>query len=127
MKSVTLNNSRSVSRAGAVVVTLLSLMVSNETTRAENWPQWRGPKNNGISNETNTPTKWSKTENVAWRLPMPGPAGATPAVWGERIFLTSVDKGSGDLLLLCVGTDGKEKWRHVMASGNKDVRGDEGN
>ncbi len=127
MRSVTLFNSRLVRWFGAVVVALVGLAVSINTVRSENWPQWRGPKNNGISNETNTPTKWSKTENVAWRLPMPGPAGATPAVWGERIFLTSVDKGSGDLLLLCVGTDGKEKWRQVMASGNKDVRGDEGN
>lgn len=127
MKSVTLFNSWLARWTGAVVVALVGLSVSINTARAENWPQWRGPKNNGISNETNTPTKWSKTENVAWRLPMPGPAGATPAVWGERIFLTSVDKGSGDLLLLCVGTDGKEKWRQVMASGNKDVRGDEGN
>lgn len=127
MKSVTLFNSRLARWSGVAVVALVGLSVSLNTVRAENWPQWRGPKNNGISNETNTPTKWSKTENVAWRLPMPGPAGATPAVWGERIFLTSVDKGSGDLLLLCVGTDGKEKWRQVMASGNKDVRGDEGN
>jgi outer membrane protein assembly factor BamB len=127
MKSVTLFNSWWARWSGAVVVAVVGLTVSNNTVRAENWPQWRGPKNNGISNETNTPTKWSKTENVAWRLPMPGPAGATPAVWGERIFLTSVDKGSGDLLLLCVGTDGKEKWRQIMASGNKDVRGDEGN
>ncbi len=126
MKSVTLFNSRLARWSGAVVA-LVGLEVSINTVRAENWPQWRGPKNNGISNETNTPTKWSKTENVVWRLPMPGPAGATPAVWGERIFLTSVDKGSGDLLLLCVGTDGKEKWRQIMASGNKDVRGDEGN
>lgn len=127
MRSVTLFNSWWARWSGVVVVALVGLAVSINTVRAENWPQWRGPKNNGISNETNTPTKWSKTENVAWRLPMPGPAGATPAVWGERIFLTSVDKGSGDLLLLCVGTDGKEKWRQVMASGNKDVRGDEGN
>lgn len=127
MKSVTLFNSRLARWSGAVVVALVGLAVSINTVRAENWPQWRGPRNNGISNETNTPTKWSKMENVAWRLPMPGPAGATPAVWDERIFLTSVDKDSGDLLLLCVGTDGKEKWRQVMASGNKDVRGDEGN
>lgn len=125
--SVTLFNSRLVRWSGAVVVATVGLAVSLNTLHAENWPQWRGPKNNGISNETNTPTKWSKTENVAWRLPMPGPAGATPVVWDKRIFLTSVDKSSGDLLLLCVGTDGKEKWRQVMASGNKDVRGDEGN
>ena len=127
MKSVTLFISELARWVGVVVVALLSMAAFSETTRAENWPQWRGPKNNGISSETNTPTKWSKTENVAWRLPMPGPAGATPAVWGERIFVTSVDKSSGDLLLLCVGTDGKEKWKQVLATGNKDVRGDEGN
>ncbi len=124
MKSVALLKSRWVGMAAVAVAVLVA---ASDAALAENWPQWRGPKNNGISNERNTPTKWSKTENVVWRLPMPGPAGATPAVWGERIFLTSVDKGSGDLLLLCVGTDGKEQWRQVMASGNKDVRGDEGN
>lgn len=124
MKSVALFRSRWV---GMAAVSLAVLVAAGDAVRAENWPQWRGPKNNGLSNETNTPTKWSKTENVAWRLPMPGPGGATPVVWGERIFLTSVDKSSGDLLLLCVGADGKEKWRQVMSSGNKDVRGDEGN
>lgn len=124
MKSVALIKSRRIGLASVVVVVLLTV---SQAARSENWPQWRGPKNNGISNETNAPTKWSKMENVAWRLPMPGPAGATPVVWGERIFLTSVDKGSGDLLLLCVGTDGKEKWRQVMGSGNRTARGDEGN
>lgn len=127
MRSVTLFNSRLARWSGAVVVVLVGLAVSINTARAENWPQWRGPKNNGISSETNTPTKWSKTENVAWRLPLPGPAGATPVVWGDRIFLTSVDKVSDDLLLLCVGTDGKEKWRQAMDSGNRNARGDEGN
>ena len=124
MKSVALIKSRRIGLASIVVVVLLTV---SQAARSENWPQWRGPKNNGISNETNAPTKWSKMENVAWRLPMPGPAGATPVAWGERIFLTSVDKGSGDLLLLCVGTDGKEKWRQVMGSGNRTARGDEGN
>ena len=124
MKSVALIKSRRIGLASVVVVVLLTV---SQAARSENWPQWRGPKNNGISNETNAPTKWSKMENVAWRLPMPGPAGATPVAWGERIFLTSVDKGSGDLLLLCVGTDGKEKWRQVMGSGNRTARGDEGN
>jgi hypothetical protein len=32
-----------------------------------------------------------------------------------------------DLLLLCVATDGKELWRRTIATGNTDVRGDEGN
>ena len=39
---------------------------------ADNWPQWRGPTRDGICTETGIATKWSKTENVRWRLPLPG-------------------------------------------------------
>jgi len=92
---------------------------------AGEWGSWRGPSGNGISSETNVPTTWSKDSNVAWRLPLPGPAGATPAVWGERIFLTTVDEES--LELWSVDTNGERLWRRQIARGNKDVRGDEGN
>src|SRR4051812_3727422 len=97
--SVPLN---ALARGFAVVV--LCLLTAN--ARAENWPQWRGPAGNGISAETNVPTKWTDKEHVAWRLPLPGRGGATPAVWGDRVFVTSVD-GDG-LILICVKTDGKE-------------------
>lgn len=103
-----------------------SCILAAASAQAENWPQWRGPENDGISHETDLPTKWSKTENVAWRLPMPGPAGATPVIWDNSIFVTSATP-SGDLLLLCVGADGKEEWRQKVTSGDRAVRGDEGN
>jgi outer membrane protein assembly factor BamB len=110
---------------GLLVAAVLFAMALADAARAENWPQWRGAKLDGISGETDPPTKWSKTEGVLWRLPLPGQAGATPVVWGERIFLTSVD--GGNLILMCVGTDGKELWRQTVGSGNKPVRDDEGN
>lgn len=95
--------------------------------QAGNWPEWRGPNHNGISAEKNLPTQWDKKTNVAWRLPLPGKAGATPCVWEDSIFLTSATE-DGSLILLCAGTDGKERWRRTIAeSGNKTVRGDEGN
>src|SRR5262245_29579785 len=80
--------------------------------RAENWPQWRGAKLDGISGEKGIPRQWNKAENVAWRMPLPGPAGATPVVWGDRIFLTSVaGESKEDLALMCIGTDGKLLWQ----------------
>ncbi|MCC7085472.1 MAG: PQQ-binding-like beta-propeller repeat protein [Pirellulales bacterium] len=103
-------------------VVLLSLV---DSTHAENWPQWRGPRSNGVSGEAGLPTTWSKTENVAWRLTLPGPAGSTPVVWGDSIFLTSVD--GNDLVLLKCSTEGNQIWRKVVATGNKSSRGDEGN
>ncbi len=92
---------------------------------AENWPTWRGPNQNGISSETGLAVEWGPEKNVAWRIPLPGPAGATPVIWEDRIFLTSVD--GDDLLLMCFGIDGKEQWRQTVGTGNKDARADEGN
>jgi outer membrane protein assembly factor BamB len=93
--------------------------------RAENWPQWRGARLDGISHEKNLPTTWSKTENVVWRIELPGPAGSTPAVWDDHIYLTSADKE--DIVLLAFSTQGKPLWRQVIATHNEAVRGDEGN
>ncbi len=104
----------------------LACILAASPALAENWPQWRGTDNDGISHEADLPTKWSKTEGVAWRLSLPGPAGATPVIWDDSIFLTSATP-SGDLLLLCVGTDGKERWREKVTGGDRAVRGDEGN
>ncbi|HEV3255375.1 MAG TPA: PQQ-binding-like beta-propeller repeat protein [Gemmataceae bacterium] len=92
---------------------------------ADNWPQWRGPTNDGISQETNIPTQWSATKNIAWKLPLPGMGGSTPAVWGDRIFLTSQD--GNDLVLLCISTDGKELWKRQLGTGNRRFMGGEGN
>lgn len=82
--------------------------------RAENWPQWRGPNLNGISKETGLPAEWAAGKNMAWTLPLPGMSGATPAVWGKRIFLTT--EAGEDLLLMCVGTDGKEQWSKKLGT-----------
>jgi len=102
---------------------LLSL---NIAVRGENWPSWRGPREDGTSHETNLPTIWGPTKNVAWKAPLPGPAGATPVVWKDRIFLTSL-ADDGALLLMCFDTAGNPLWQDEMASGNRNVRGDEGN
>lgn len=102
----------------------LSLLLAAPAV-AENWPQWRGPTGNSVSGEKSAPLNWSKTENVQWRTPLPGPGGATPVVWGEKIFVTAVD--GNELVLLCFDRDGKQQWRQVVSTGNKNVRGDEGN
>lgn len=93
---------------------------------ADNWPQWRGPKSNGVASDKAVATKWSQTQNVAWRCELPGQGGATPAIWGDRLFVTSAD--GDDLVLLCISArDGKPMWRKVVTTGNQDARAGEGN
>ncbi|HEX3728050.1 MAG TPA: PQQ-binding-like beta-propeller repeat protein, partial [Pirellulales bacterium] len=93
--------------------------------RAENWPQWRGAKLDGVSHESPLPLNWSKTENIAWRVELPGPAGATPVVWDDHIYLTSAN--GQQLVLMAIKTDGQLLWQRVIADHNEQVRGDEGN
>ena len=71
------------------VLALLTLV----TVQAENWPQWRGAANSGVSTEKNLPTEWSATQNVAWKTPLPGRGHSSPVVWGDRIFLTTAIEG----------------------------------
>ena len=62
--------------------------------RADDWPHWRGQQANGVSSEQTLPTRWSATENVAWKAPIAGLGISTPIVSGDRVFVTS-QLGSG--------------------------------
>lgn len=89
--------------------------------KAENWPQWRGPAFNGSTTETDLPTTWSTTENVAWSTPLPGPSGSTPIVWGDHVFVSSPDQQK-NLNLLCLDRrNGKVRWQKQVSVGDKTV------
>jgi outer membrane protein assembly factor BamB len=91
------------------------------SARAENWPQWRGPFLNGSTTETNLPETFSKTENVLWSAPLPGPSSATPIVWDDSVFSNSPD-ADGNLLLLCLDRQtGKVRWQNQVCEGNKTI------
>ncbi len=93
------------------------LAVAFLPVHAEDWPQWRGPSMNGISNEKDLPLHWSATENIAWKLGMPSRSGATPIVWGNRVFLNVAEGDS--LYLWCVDkTKGTQVWKKFIAAGN---------
>ncbi len=110
---------------GPCLLLALLLTRSTQTAQAENWPQWRGPRRNGIVQETTAPKHWSATEHVLWRAPLPGPGGATPVIWNDRIFVTSAE--GDDLVLICFSTQGKQLWKQRVGTGNKIARGEEGN
>ncbi len=91
----------------------LLLCAAAPPASADNWPQWRGPKNDGHSAEKGLPAEWGQDKNVAWKFKLPGAGSGTPAVWGDKIFLTA--PAGSDVVLMCVGTDGKEKWRDKLS------------
>ena len=103
--------------AAIAALALVMSLTAAPAARAENWPQWRGPALNGSSTEKNLPEVLDKTTQV-WEAPMPGPSFATPVVWGDRVFVSSLDPKGQTLLALCVSrTDGKVLWQKEVAPG----------
>ena len=104
---------------------LLTIMLAAASfARAGDWPQWRGPFFNGSTDERDLPSRWSKTENIAWKVDLPGAAAATPIISGNRVFLSGADPEQDVLLASCYDRDsGKRLWQHDLARGiRKDSR-----
>jgi len=100
------------SRAAAVGLVLLVLAAP---ARAGEWPAWRGPHGDGTSEERGIPLHWSRTENIAWKTPIPGKGHSSPVVWGDRIFLTTCLEKEQKRVLLCLNRrDGKLLWQRVV-------------
>jgi len=85
---------------------------------AGNWPAWRGPSGDGVSTGKGIPTKWSSTENIAWRIAVRGEGHSSPIVWGDKVFLTSSLTEKNKRILLCIDRlSGQTVWqRDVVQS-----------
>ena len=94
---------------------LLFFSLLTHTALAEDWPQWRGPRSDGRSTEAAFPTSWSKTENVVWRMELPGEGHASPIVCGGKIFTVAAMPDTQDRLLLCLDRiGGKILWKQIV-------------
>jgi outer membrane protein assembly factor BamB len=94
----------------------LSLLLLAGPALAGNWPQWRGPDGNSVSDDPHLPLTWSEQEHVAWKCPLPGDGASTPAIWGDALFVTSQD-GTQLLLLKISKATGKVEWTQQVGTG----------
>ncbi|MCR9295251.1 MAG: serine hydrolase [bacterium] len=124
---------------------LAVLSSATVTLAADNWPRFRGVGGTGVASDNpSLPSSWSKTESVAWDADIPGWGWASPVVWGDRVFVSTVvsdgearepnkglylgqgvrepSKGIHHWLVLCFDLKtGAELWRHEAHSGQPKV------
>ncbi|MEM7305893.1 MAG: PQQ-binding-like beta-propeller repeat protein [Planctomycetota bacterium] len=67
----------------------LATLASGPGAQESDWPQWRGPLATGAAPLADPPVTWSEDENVRWKVALPGAGHSTPAIWGDRLFLTA--------------------------------------
>jgi len=93
---------------------------------SENWPMWRGPRGDGSSLERSVPTQWSATNNIAWKILVPGEGHSSPIVWGERLFLTTALKETEERCLLCFERkSGHLLWQRTVLRGPLEAKNGE--
>lgn len=78
--------------------------------RAEDWPQWRGPRLDGISTEKNLPVQWTATDNIAWTTPLAGIGHSSPIVVGDRVFVFG-RQDADEVLQALDAASGKQVWQ----------------
>lgn len=103
-------------------IPLLALVLTSvASVDASNWPHWRGENGNSVSSTATPPTKWTATDNVRWKVELPGSGSGSPVIWENRVFVTSAVPGQGDSLnfdVFCFDrATGKELWRKTATTG----------
>lgn len=74
------------------------------------WSQFRGLGNTGIAPDLAIPSTITE-KDYAWKIELPGSGHSSPAIWGDKIFVTCEKDGSGKRSLVCLSAaDGKQLW-----------------
>ena len=92
---------------------------------SEDWPWWRGPQRNGeASADQSPPLKWSETENVVWKTPIPGRGHGSPILVGDRIFLLTAEHDREHQSVICLHRkSGEQIWKTDLHKGGLNLKG----
>jgi outer membrane protein assembly factor BamB len=88
-------------------------MIASPGEGSAYWPRWRGPSGQGLAAGGGYPDRWSETERVLWRTPVPGRGHSSPIVWADRIFLTTAYDDGRVSVLAYRRSDGRLLWETV--------------
>jgi outer membrane protein assembly factor BamB len=86
----------------ALAFVFLDFSTTAVAQEPEQWSRFRGPNGQGISTATGLPTRWSDTDNIAWKTPIPGSGWSSPVIWNDHIFLTTATDGGKEFRLIAI-------------------------
>lgn len=90
---------------------LLAIAVATYAT-ANDWPQWRGPRRDGVSQETGLLKEWPKEgPKLLWQIKDADAGYSTPAVIGERLYLLANEGLDNEFAQALAVKDGQRVWQ----------------
>ena len=94
---------------------LLCSMLTCTTSRADEWPTWRGPNGDGVSSEDATPTDWGPDQHIRWKVALPSGSNSSPIVLGHRVFVTAANEdGTVRSVFAFDRRDGSKLWQQSV-------------
>jgi outer membrane protein assembly factor BamB len=87
---------------------------------AQDWPQFRGPTGQGLSDERGLPLTWSESQHVVWKTAIPGRGWSSPTLQGDRIWLTTATEEGKSLRAIGVDRETGRIVRDVEVLRRKD-------
>lgn len=101
------------------IITVAFCMLSCSSVSAADWLQWRGPHHNNVAESgQRVPTTWSTTQNVAWKVDVPGRGHSSPIIVGDLIVLTSANEQTQQQGVFGFNRrTGKQQWGTLISQG----------
>ena len=80
---------------------LLAALLVASAAADNNWPQFRGSVQAGVAtDDPSLPDSWGPSQNIVWKIDVPGRSWSSPSVWGDHVFVTTaIDTVATDKLL----------------------------
>ena len=76
-----------------LTLTVSAVLLAAPPGPEETWPGFRGHRLSGVAPGDRVPERWSVTDNVRWKIDVPGRGWSSPIVWGDTLFVTSAING----------------------------------
>ena len=94
-------------------------MVPPDGDGGKYWPRWRGPSGQGLAGPGKYPETWSNSENVLWKIDLPGAGNSSPIIWKNQLFLTTAYEQGKRRSILCfdIHEKGKKLWESFVPAG----------
>jgi outer membrane protein assembly factor BamB len=87
-------------RIPAILIAAVTL--TGAAFAVENWPQYRGPHEDGHADATGLPVTWSEKENIVWKTAIHDKGWSSPVVWGDQIWMTTAKADGTQMFAVCV-------------------------
>ncbi len=101
-------------KTGVWMMSIMLGLLLGAGTRAQDWPQWRGPQRDNKVTGFIEPKSWPKELTKKWNVPV-GVGESSPVLVGDRLYVFA--RKAGDEVTLCLDAKtGQEIWKDTFAT-----------